>query len=46
MVYKCFDKRSLGETIKNENLSNKEFSEELQKEIIKKLKERRVPHLL
>ena len=41
MVYKCFDKKSLGETIKDENLANKAFSEELQKAIIKKLKKKK-----
>ena len=41
MVYKCFDKKSLGETIKDENLANKAFSEELQKAIIKNLKKKK-----
>ena len=43
MVYKCFGKKASGETVKNENLSNKEFSEELQKAIIKRFKKIKVP---
>ena len=42
MVYKCFGKKASGETVKNENLSNKEFSEELQKAIIKRFKKIKV----
>ena len=38
MVYKFFDKKSSGETVKNENISNKELAEELFKPIIKKEK--------
>ena len=35
MVYKLFDKKkTLGGTVKNENISNKELTEELQKTII------------
>ena len=36
MVYKFFNKKMSGGTIKNENTSNKELSEELQKEITRK----------
>ena len=50
MVYNFFDKKSTsladksasGGTIKNENISNEELSEELQKPIIRKLKKRKV----
>ena len=50
MVYKFFDKKSAsladksasGGTIKNENISNEELSEELQKLIIRKFKKRKV----
>ena len=46
MVYKFFDKKTsetlAGSGIKNENNSNKELAEELQKAIIKKPKKRRV----
>ena len=35
MVYKFFDKKTSGGTVKNENISNKELAEELQKPIIK-----------
>ena len=34
MVYKFFDKKKSGGTAKNENISNKELSEELHKTII------------
>ena len=36
MVYKFFDKKYYGSAIKNENMSNKEFTEELHKPIIRK----------
>ena len=36
MVYKFFDKRISGGTIKNENTSNKELAKELQKQITRK----------
>ena len=36
MVYKFFDKKYSGSAIKNENMSNKEFTEELHKPIIRK----------
>ena len=36
MVYKFFDKETCGSGIKNENMSNKELSEELHKPIIRK----------
>ena len=38
MVYKFFDKKSSGRTIKNEDLSRKESAEELHKPIIRKFK--------
>ena len=44
MVYKIFDKKTTGRTVKNENISNKELAEELPKPIIKKFKKRN--HLL
>ena len=38
MVYKCFDKKTSGSGIKNENMLNKELAEELHKPIIRKFK--------
>ena len=38
MVYQLFDKKTSGGAIKNENMSNKEFAEELHKPIIRKFK--------
>ena len=40
IVYNFFDKKSSGEIVKNENISNKELTEELQKPIIKKFKKK------
>ena len=37
MDYKSFDKQTSGETIENENMSNKELAEELHKLIIRKI---------
>ena len=37
MVYKFFDEKTSGGTIKNEIMSNKELAEELNKSIIRKL---------
>ena len=42
MVYTFFDKKVLGGTVKNENISNKELAEELHKLIFRNLKEREV----
>ena len=43
MVYRCFDKKNLSETVKkNENISNKELAEELRKPVIKKCEKRKV----
>ena len=42
MVYKFFGKKTSGVTVKNENISNKELAEELQKPIIRKFKKRKV----
>ena len=42
MVYKLFGKKTSGVTVKNENISNKELAEELQKPIIRKFKKRKV----
>ena len=42
MVYKFFDKKTSGSCIKNENISNKELAEELDKPIIKKFKKRKL----
>ena len=36
MVCKCFDKETFGSDIKNENISNKELAEKLNKPIIRK----------
>ena len=36
MVFRFFDKNTSGETTKNENISSKELSEELHKQIIRK----------
>ena len=35
IIYKCFDKKTSGSGIKNENISNKELAEELHKSIRK-----------
>ena len=43
MVYKSFDKKSSGETVKNENIPNKELAKELHKPIIRKLKKSKKP---
>ena len=42
MVYKFFDKKTSGGTIKNEDTSSKELTEELNKPITKKFKKRKV----
>ena len=42
MVHKPFDKETSGGTIINENISNKELTEELHKPIIRKLEKRKV----
>ena len=42
MVYKCFDKKTSGSGIKNENISNQELAEEFYKTIIGKFKKRKV----
>ena len=42
MVYKYFDKKALGGTVKNENISNKELVKELHKPIIRKFNKRKV----
>ena len=42
MVYRFFDKKTSGGTAKNENISNKELVEELQKRIIKRFSKRKV----
>ena len=42
MVYKFFDKKASGSSIKNKNLSNTEFTVELHKPIIRKFKKRKV----
>ena len=39
-VYKFFDKKTSGGSIKNEIMSNKELAEELHKQLIRKFKER------
>ena len=40
MVYKFFDKKTSGSSIKIENISNKELAEELHKPIIRKIYKR------
>ena len=42
MVYKIFDGKSSVSGIKNENISNKEFAEELYKPISRKFNKRKV----
>ena len=42
IVYKCFDKKTSGRAIKNENISKKELAEELHKPIIRKFEKRKV----
>ena len=42
IVYKFFDKKTSGGTVKNENISNKELAEELHKPNIKNFKKRKV----
>ena len=42
MIYKYFDKKTSGRTVKNENISNKELTEELHKPIIRKFNKRKV----
>ena len=42
MVYNFFDKKSSGSCIKNENVSNKQLSGELQKPIMRKCNKRKV----
>ena len=42
MIYKCFDKKTSGSGIKNENKLSKELGGELHKQIIRKLKKVKV----
>ena len=42
MIYSFFNKKTSDGAIKNENISNKELAEELQKPIIRKFKKRKV----
>ena len=42
MVYKCFNKKTSGSGIKNENISNKQLAEELHKPINRKFNKRKV----
>ena len=42
IFYKFFDKKTSGRGIKNENISNKELAEKLNKEIIRKFEKRKV----
>ena len=46
MVYKYFDKKTSGSGIKNENISNKELTEELHKPIIKNFNKKKFIQLL
>ena len=45
MAYNFFDKKTSGSGIKNENISNKELSEELRKRIITKFEKKKYTHL-
>ena len=45
MVYKFFDKKTSGGTIKNESVSKKQLAVELHKPIIKKFNKRKVHSL-
>ena len=42
IVYKFFDKKASGRTVKNEIISSKELSEELHKPIIRKFEKRKI----
>ena len=42
MLYKFFDKKTSGSSIKNENMSDQQLAEEFHQPIIKKLKKRKV----
>ena len=42
MVYKCFDKKTSGSGIKNENIPNKKLAEELDKPFAKNLNKEKV----
>ena len=42
MIYKFFDRKTSGSGIKNENISDQQLAEELQKPIIRKFKKRKV----
>ena len=46
MVYNFFNKKTSGSGINNENISNKELSEELQKPIIRKFNKKKYTHVL
>ena len=46
MVYKFFDKKTSGELVKNENISNKRLAEDLHKSIIKKFEKKKVFRVL
>ena len=42
MVYKFFDKKTSGSSIKNENMSDQQLAEELHKPVIRKFSKRKV----
>ena len=42
MVYNCFDKKTSGSGIKNENISNKQLAEESHKPVIRKFNKRKL----
>ena len=46
MVYTFFDKKLLGGSTRNENMSNQELAEELHKSIIKQFEKRKVDSYL
>ena len=42
MVCKCFDKKTSGSGIKNDNMSHEQLAEKLHKPVIRKLEKRKV----
>ena len=42
MVYKFYDEKTFGNSIKNKNISGQQLAEELHKPVIRKLKKRKV----
>ena len=46
MVYKCFEKKTSGGTVKNEIISNEDLAQELSKPIIRKFNKKKYTHFL